>query len=147
MFRKSTTAEGEEASTSESKTVDDLREVIRYQRSKAQIAETECEQAKLECQRLTQRCTHVQRQLDETRDLLTLERERTQTSVITAHKHDELMAKVEKLHLLTDSNKLLRDENEKMEVQIKEYEAKLKKLNEEAIKMAADHTEYVVLVI
>ena len=72
-----------------------------------------------------------------------MERERTQTSVITSHKHDELMVKVEKLHLLTDSNKLLRDENEKMEVQIKEYEAKLKKFNEEAVKMAADHTEYV----
>ena len=81
---------------------DDLMELVRYQRSKAQIAETELEQARLEVARLQQQVGHYVHQLDETRRLLADERERSQTSLRTAQEHADLQEKVRKnIHICT----------------------------------------------
>ena len=48
-----------------------------------------------------------------------------QVSIVTAMEHAELMKKVENLNLLSDSNKLLRDEKERLLQQLREAEAKV----------------------
>ena len=74
---------------------EDLLEVIRYQRSKTQIAETELEQARLEGRRLQQQVDHQTRQLDETRRMLADERTRSQATVQSQQQHAELLSKVD----------------------------------------------------
>ncbi len=92
------------------RTTEDLWEIIRYQRSKTQIAETECEQARLEVRRLTQRSEHIERQLEETRALLVDERARSEMYAQTAAQHADVLAKLETMHLLQDSNRVLRED-------------------------------------
>lgn len=46
----------------------------------------------------------------------------------TVSQHQELMAKIEKLHLLEDSNRLLRDENTHLSTKLAELNAKAQNL-------------------
>lgn len=98
-----------------------------------QIAETEAEQSRLETARLQQVLEHTTRQLEQTRQLLNEERERTQATVRTASEHKTLLEKVEKLHLLQESNQLLRDEKERCEKNISELETKLKHIQNDIL--------------
>jgi outer membrane murein-binding lipoprotein Lpp len=60
--------------------------------------------------------------------MLTEERERNTAQAENLAAHQDLMSKVEKLHLLEDSNRLLRDENTQLAGKVAELEARAKQL-------------------
>jgi chromosome segregation ATPase len=80
--------------SSSDKLIGDLREVIRYQRGKVQLAELESEQAKRELNHLTLRLDQLSRQLDEARALSANQRETIQQLTSGAQQHEDLLAKV-----------------------------------------------------
>ncbi|XP_067679171.1 nucleoprotein TPR-like isoform X3 [Haliotis asinina] len=110
------------------KSSDQLLEVIRFLRRDKEIAETKLEVAQAETTRVNQRFAHLERQLDYANKTLTEERTRSQVSVQTAVQHADLMRKVENMNVLTDSNKLLREERDKLQQQVTSLEAKIKKM-------------------
>eukprot|EP00047_Mylnosiga_fluctuans_P024256 m.157294 g.157294 ORF g.157294 m.157294 type:complete len:2197 (+) comp9809_c2_seq2:51-6641(+) len=109
---------------------EELLEVVRYQRSKAQIAETELEQARLESLRLQQQVEHLTRQLDEARRQLADERERTQLSVQTSQQFEDMARKVAHLNALEDSVKYLRIEKDKLLEDLKAAKKEIASLQE-----------------
>ncbi|XP_048255424.1 nucleoprotein TPR-like isoform X4 [Haliotis rufescens] len=110
------------------KSSDQLLEVIRFLRRDKEIAETKLEVAQAETTRVNQRFSHLEKQLDYANKTLTEERTRSQVSVQTAVQHADLMRKVENMNVLTDSNKLLREERDKMQQQVTSLEAKIRKM-------------------
>ncbi|XP_046561474.1 LOW QUALITY PROTEIN: nucleoprotein TPR-like [Haliotis rubra] len=110
------------------KSSDQLLEVVRFLRRDKEIAETKLEVAQAETTRVNQRFSHLEKQLDYANKTLTEERSRSQVSVQTAVQHADLMRKVENMNVLTDSNKLLRQERDKLHQQVTSLEAKTKKM-------------------
>ncbi|KAL5021860.1 hypothetical protein ScPMuIL_001015 [Solemya velum] len=121
---------GTEASDTK-KSSEQLLEVVRFLRKEKEIAETKLEIVQTECERVKNRFSLMEKQLEVANTTLNEERETSQISVQTAVQHAELMRKVENLNLLMDSNKLLREEKDKMFQQLKESEAKVKKLEQD----------------
>lgn len=115
----------EAAASSESGASQEMWDIVRHHRNRAEIFETECEQLKLEINRLTQQRNHLQKQLAQTREQLNVQRERSSEQALTAAKHRELMEKVERLTMVEDSNRLLRkdleDANERRQDVEKKY--------------------------
>lgn len=103
---------------SSTKSSEELWQVIRYEHAQAQIAQTECEQAKLDSERLRQRVEHFERQLGECQDQLQAERERVQTQAMRATEHAELLSKLESHQMVLESNRLLRDDKERCEQEL-----------------------------
>ncbi|XP_022089783.1 nucleoprotein TPR-like isoform X2 [Acanthaster planci] len=112
----------------ENKSSEQLLEVIKFLRREKEIAETRSELAQSEGLRLKQRCEHLERQYEEAHRNLTGERERTQVMAQTTAKHQELLKKVETLNALTDSNRMLREEKDRLDQQVQQLEAKVSQL-------------------
>ncbi|XP_038056577.1 nucleoprotein TPR-like [Patiria miniata] len=112
----------------ENKSSEQLLEVIKFLRREKEIAETRSELAQSETLRLKQRCEHLERQYEEAHRNLTGERERTQVMAQTTAKHQELLKKVETLNALTDSNRMLREEKDRLDQQVQQLEAKVGQL-------------------
>lgn len=76
--------------------------------------------------RLKSRSDYLERQLEEARSDLLIERNRIKSQIESAAKYANLMEKVENLNLLNESNRLLRDDKEKLEQQVKQQSAKVR---------------------
>ncbi|XP_070555151.1 nucleoprotein TPR-like [Ptychodera flava] len=112
----------------DNKSSEQLLEIIRFMRRDRDIAETKCEVAHAESVRHKQKCDYLERELDETKKNLQEERERSQVTARSAAQHQQLMKKIETLNVLTDSNKLLREEKDRLEQQRQQLECKVKEL-------------------
>ncbi|KAJ1907444.1 Filament-forming protein, partial [Tieghemiomyces parasiticus] len=96
--------------TLHAKSVEELREVIRYMRRDRDILQCQHELGLQEAKRLKQQLEHRTRALEEARALLTEERQREQEALLSASQHTELLAKIEELNILRESNTTLRAE-------------------------------------
>eukprot|EP00842_Homolaphlyctis_polyrhiza_P006575 jgi/Hompol1/6919/HPOL_000686-RA len=110
---ESSTLNDQESVADQRKTLDDLREVIRFLRREKSILETRLEVASQESQRLAFQMDHTQRSLDETRAVLEEERQLRQDSLASEEKNRELLQKIEHANLLRESNITLRNQVEK----------------------------------
>ncbi|XP_019645080.1 PREDICTED: nucleoprotein TPR-like [Branchiostoma belcheri] len=115
----------------EGKSSEQLLEIIHFIRREKDISETRFEVAQAESVRYQQRLEQLERQLSEAQQALAEERSRTEATAQTALQHQELIKKVETLNVLTDSNKLLREEKEKVEGQLQEVTAKVQQLQKD----------------
>ncbi|KAK3607529.1 hypothetical protein CHS0354_025782 [Potamilus streckersoni] len=113
------------------KTSEQLLEVVKFLRREKEIAESKLEVVQTEANRLQQKAELVEKHLEEANKIIAEERERSQVSIQTAAQHADLMRKVESINLLTDSNRLLRSERERLHQQLMEAEAKVRKLEED----------------
>ncbi|XP_052775789.1 nucleoprotein TPR-like isoform X2 [Mya arenaria] len=113
-----------------SKSTEQLLEVIRYIRKEKSIVDGKMDVIETECSRLRQRCEALERQLDSANKQLGEEREQAQAGMQTAAQHAELLHRVESYNLLHDSNKMLREERDRIQTQLTQTEAKLAKLEE-----------------
>ncbi|XP_065184062.1 nucleoprotein TPR-like [Sycon ciliatum] len=109
----------------------ELREIIRFIRHEKDIAETKAELSRAESSRFSQRCEHLDRQVQSLRESLDNERHRAQLHAETASHHAEIMEKVQTLHILQDSNKLLREDRDRLQQRVVQMEAKSKQLEDE----------------
>ncbi|XP_059140232.1 nucleoprotein TPR-like isoform X2 [Physella acuta] len=115
-------------SDEQGKTSDQLLEVIKFLRREKEIAETKFQVVQTECNRVNQKLVHVEKQLEESNKALASERQNAQVNAETVANQVELMRKVSNLNVLTDSNKLLRDERDQLLNAKQELEAKIHKL-------------------
>ncbi|KAJ1658811.1 Protein mlp1 [Dispira simplex] len=92
------------------KTVDELREVVRFMRQDKDILQCQNELNLQENRRLKQQLEHHTRTLEETRVLLTEERQRYQEALLAPAQHADLLAKIQELNQVRESNAVLRTE-------------------------------------
>jgi nucleoprotein TPR len=114
------------------KTIDELREVVRFLRRDKEVLEFELESQQQECRRLQQQLEFTSRNLDETRALLTDERFRLANGrVLSEAEYAAMMEKSNQADLLRESNITLRDENNRNRDRAAGLEASLNALTAE----------------
>ncbi|KAK5623407.1 hypothetical protein CRENBAI_014854 [Crenichthys baileyi] len=125
----------------EGKSEDQLLEIIRFVRREKEIAESRFEVAQGESLRHRLRVEHLERELKEVQDSLTAARERMQVTAKTLAQHDELMKKTETMNILVETNKMLREEKDKMEEELKQTQAKVQKLESDIFPLQQSNSE------
>ncbi|KPP68462.1 nucleoprotein TPR-like [Scleropages formosus] len=110
--------------TEEGKSQDQLLEILRFVRREKEIAETRFEVAQVENLRHRQRVEHLERELKELQDTLNAERGKLQVTAKTLAQHEELMKKTDTMNVLVETNKMLREEKEKLEQELQQTQAK-----------------------
>lgn len=105
--------------------IEGLREVIKYLRREKEIVDIKHEVLQQENRRLKQQLDRTTTELDETRMLLMSEREKTASAATSSVQHQELLAKINELNLLRESNVTLRSENERNTKRVAELEARV----------------------
>ncbi|KAF8265884.1 hypothetical protein EI94DRAFT_1734451 [Lactarius quietus] len=114
------TADGTDAKLSE------LRAVINYLRKEKEIVDMQLELGKQENARLKAQIGHVTRDLEDTRTMLSDERERAASVAATDAQHAELVEKIQQLNVLRESNATLRADSEAHAKRSRELDGKLK---------------------
>jgi nucleoprotein TPR len=108
--------------------IEGLREIIKYLRREREIVDIKHELLQQENRRLKQQLDRTTADLDETRVLLMSEREKEASAATTSAQHQELLAKINELNVLRESNVTLRNENERNTRRAAEFEAKASQL-------------------
>ncbi|XP_078263731.1 translocated promoter region b, nuclear basket protein isoform X1 [Rhinoraja longicauda] len=125
----------------EGKSQEQLLEILRFVRREREIAETKFEVAQVEALRYRQRVENLERELKEVQDSLNSEREKVQVTAKTLAQHDELMRKTETMNVLIETNKMLRDEKERLEQELQQSRAKIRKLESDILPLQESNTE------
>ncbi|XP_034002846.1 translocated promoter region b, nuclear basket protein isoform X2 [Trematomus bernacchii] len=127
--------------TEEGKSQDQVLEILRFVRREKEIAESRFEVAQGETLRHRLRVEHLERELKEMQDSLSAAKERMQVTAKTLAQHDELMKKTETMSILMETNKMLREEKNKMELELQQTQAKLQKLQSDIMPLQQANSE------
>ncbi|KAG0359739.1 hypothetical protein BGX24_005725, partial [Mortierella sp. AD032] len=100
----------------------ELRDVIRYVRREKEILECQHELNLQESRRLKQQLDQTNKSLEETRALLSEERNLQQEAIVSKELRERLTEKANQLSIIRDSNTLLRAENQKLLRQVSALE-------------------------
>ena len=109
----------------EARSSDQLREVIKYLRRERDVAIGKCEVAQSEANRYQTQKNSLESQVQQLNATLAEEREKAQVSLDTAGKYGELHRKVQTMDALADSNRVLREEKDKLQTVLSEKTAQL----------------------
>ncbi|XP_068445751.1 translocated promoter region b, nuclear basket protein [Clinocottus analis] len=127
--------------TEEGKSQDQLLEILRFVRREKEISESRFEVAQGESLRYRVRVEHLERELKELQDSLSAAKERMQVTAKTLAQHDELMKKTETMSILMETNKMLREEKDKMEQELHQTQAKVQKLESDLMPLQQANSE------
>ncbi|XP_051954824.1 nucleoprotein TPR-like isoform X2 [Xyrauchen texanus] len=127
--------------TEEGKSQEQLLEILRFVRREKEITESRFEVVQGESLRHRLRVEHLERQLKDLQENLSAERERMQVTTKTLAQHDELMKKTETMNVLMDTNKMLREEKEKLDQELQQTQAKVRKLESEILPVQESNAE------
>jgi len=86
------------------------------------LFDSRLESSTAECKRLESKITFVESELKRARDELAGERSQASIDVQTKAQHAELLRKVEQINVLTDSNRMLRQEKDSMQPEINQLQ-------------------------
>ncbi|KAM7011947.1 translocated promoter region b, nuclear basket protein [Tautogolabrus adspersus] len=125
----------------EGKSQDQVLEILRFVRREKEIAESRFEVAQGESLRYRLRVEHLERELKELQDSLSAAKERMQVTAKTLAQHDELMKKTETMSILLETNKMLREEKDKLELELQQTQAKVQKLESDSIPLQQANSE------
>uniref|UniRef100_A0A4W5NNT2 Nucleoprotein TPR n=1 Tax=Hucho hucho TaxID=62062 RepID=A0A4W5NNT2_9TELE len=126
--------------TEQGKSQDQVLEILRFVRREKEIAESRFEVAQGESLRHRLRVEHLERELRDLQESFSAERERMQVTK-TLVQHDELMKKTETMSVLMETNKMLREEKERMEQELQQTQAKVRKLELDVMPMQESNAE------
>lgn len=115
----------------ENKSTQQLLEVIRFLRREKEIAVTENEALQSENIRLKTQTEYLNKELKELQKSFIDEQAHIQTMASTEVKHAELLKKIEMFNVLSESNRLLRDEKESLVQTQLELENKIEQIDKE----------------
>jgi nucleoprotein TPR len=110
------------------KSMEDLREVIRYLRQEKEIVDVQYELSLQETKRLKQQLDYARSQLEETKVQLATEKGKQGDQLRGVAEHKEIMEKISELNLLRESNSTLRYDGEKKAKKVAELSAKIEEL-------------------
>lgn len=118
-------------SDEEKRSVEQLLQIIKYLRKEKDIAVAKFDILRSENVRVQSELMMFQKKLEEAQAELTTEREKSETGVVTAAKHEEILRKLETFNAITDSNRVLREERDNLNKKIKELSERLLKTEDE----------------
>ncbi|XP_019730825.1 translocated promoter region b, nuclear basket protein isoform X4 [Hippocampus comes] len=127
--------------TEEGKSQEQVLEILRFVRREKEIAESRFEFAQGESLRYRLRVEHLEQELKEVQDSLSAARQRMQVTAKTLAQHDELMKKTETMSILMETNKMLREEKDKLEKELQQTQAKVQKLESDVLPLKQTNTE------
>uniref|UniRef100_A0A8C3AH63 Nucleoprotein TPR n=1 Tax=Cyclopterus lumpus TaxID=8103 RepID=A0A8C3AH63_CYCLU len=127
--------------TEEGKSQDQVLEILRFVRREKEISESRFEVAQGESLRYRLRVEHLERELKEVQDSLSAAKERMQVTAKTLAQHDELMKKTETMSILMETNKMLREERDKMEQELHQTQAKVQKMESDIMPLQQANSE------
>jgi nucleoprotein TPR len=110
------------------RSVQDLREVIRYLRREKDIVDVQYELSIQESKRMKQQLDYAQSQLDEARLKLDQERRTQADQGRSSIAHNQLMDKINELNLFRESNTTLRNEVRQAQTQLAEKSSRIDEL-------------------
>ncbi|XP_040190312.1 nucleoprotein TPR isoform X2 [Rana temporaria] len=125
----------------EGKSEEQVMEILRFVRREKEIAEARFDVAQVESLRYRQRLEHMEKEMNELQDSLNAEREKVQVTVKTMAQHEELMKKTETMNVLIGTNKMLREEKEKLEQNLQQLQAKIRKLESNILPLQESNSE------
>jgi nucleoprotein TPR len=128
VVRATVVSDGVESTTP---TDDQLYEVIRFMRREKEIAETKMEMAESEKSHLLQTINRLEQQLVTANDQLKELGEVAKATEETAADYEDILNKVQMLNVLTDSNKLLREEKDGFLKEIKDLKKSVGKYEQQ----------------
>ncbi|KAG9338435.1 hypothetical protein JZ751_025839 [Albula glossodonta] len=108
----------------EGKSHDQILEILRFVRREKEIAETQYEVAQVESLRHKERVEHLEKELKDMQETLNSEREKQQVTAKTLAQHDQMMKRTENMNVLTETNKMLREEKDRLEQEFRQTQAK-----------------------
>ncbi|XP_049576039.1 translocated promoter region b, nuclear basket protein isoform X3 [Syngnathus scovelli] len=127
--------------TEEGKSQEQVLEILRFVRREKEIAESRFEFAQGETLRYRLRVEHLEHELKEVQDSLSAARERMQVTAKTLAQHDELMKKTETMSILIETNKMLREEKDKLEKELQQTQDKVQKLESDVLPLKQANNE------
>lgn len=99
------------------------------------------ESATAESMRLQSKTKFLETELERLRNELAGERPQAEIDIQTKAQHAELLRKIEHINVLTDSNRLLRQEKDSMQPRIDDLEQQLNKLKADMVPLHSKITE------
>ena len=135
------------------KAQDQLLKVIKFLRQEKDVAIAKSEILQAENVRLKTQFTILTKQLEEAKENLKKAQETSDVSLKASAKHAELLRKIDTLNAITDSNRILREERDKLQKEVKclkeevekaesalaPLKADIKKLNEKVETLTAEN--------
>ncbi|XP_061653390.1 nucleoprotein TPR-like isoform X3 [Phyllopteryx taeniolatus] len=112
----------------EGKTLEQIQEILRFVQKEKEIAVARSEAYEGEALRWKQRVEHQNRELKELQEALNAEREKLQTTVKTLGHKEAQLKNMGNISTLQETNKMLKIEREKLEQELQQAQAKMKKL-------------------
>ncbi|GAA6102968.1 nucleoprotein TPR isoform X3 [Tachysurus ichikawai] len=110
------------------KSQEQVLEILRFVRREKEIAEARFEVAQVETQRYQQHMEHLEKELKEVQDSLTAERDKLQMTTKAMAQQEEKLKRLESLNALTETNKMLKEEKNRLEQELQQNRAKMHKL-------------------
>ncbi|XP_035390027.1 nucleoprotein TPR isoform X1 [Electrophorus electricus] len=112
----------------EGKTQEQIMEILRFVRREKEIAEARFEVAQVETERYKQHMEHLEKDLKELQDSLTSERDKLQATAKAMAQQEEKLKRLEGVNALNETNKLLKEEKNRLEQELQQNRAKMRKL-------------------
>ncbi|XP_075339815.1 nucleoprotein TPR-like isoform X4 [Odontesthes bonariensis] len=112
----------------EGKTTEQLLEILRFVRREKEIAIARSEASDGEALRYKQRVEHQDRELKELQEALNVEREKMQATTKTLAQQQEQLKRMESISALQETNRMLKINRDKLELELQQAQAKVSKL-------------------
>ncbi|XP_073704186.1 nucleoprotein TPR [Garra rufa] len=112
----------------EGKSHEQILDILRFVRREKEIVETRLEVAEVETLRYKQRMEYLEGELKELQDSLNAEREKLQATTKTLVQQEDMMKRMESMSALTETNKMLKNEKNRLEHELQQAQAKMRKL-------------------
>ncbi|KAL9918986.1 nuclear basket protein megator [Glossina fuscipes fuscipes] len=125
----------------ESKNNDQLLQIIKFTRKEKDLAIAKLDILKAENTRLQSEYMILQKKNDEMQDFLNHERAKSDTNLVSASKHEEILRKIETLNAITDSNRVLREERNSLSKRVTELNERISSLEEELFPLQNQNRE------
>ncbi|XP_074025813.1 nuclear basket protein megator isoform X2 [Leptinotarsa decemlineata] len=123
------------------KSSEQLLKIIKYLRQEKDIAVSKADIVEAEHLRLKSQFDMLNKQLEEAKAAIELERQKHEVSVVSAAKHAEVLRKLETLNAITDSNRSLRQERDSLLSQMAELRERADKLEIEVAPLQEKNRE------
>lgn len=125
----------------ENKNNEQMLQIIKFLRKEKDLTVAKLDILKAENTRLSSEFTILQKKNEELQDFLNRERSKTDTNLISASKHEEILRKIETLNAVTDSNRVLREERNALTQRVKDLNERISSLEDELFPLQSQNRD------
>ncbi|EDW47454.1 GM21310 [Drosophila sechellia] len=118
-----------------------LLKIIKFLRKEKDLYAAKLDILKAENARLISEHAIQQKKVDELNGYLNQERAKSQTDVVSANKHEEVLRKIETLNAITDSNRILREERNALTLRVAELTDRISTVEKELFPLQCSNKE------